>query len=160
MRMDLFESVTGAWAKTEAAYQTLTSRSNSCPHFEKFVQLFTLSIAPSFSCYQREGWFVASRGGRCNPTPSLPDQAHSPLHVSFTLLPPHLSAPSLCTGSNYTASAVCDRKNVCMLEGESEGEQEQATKYVCLSSWKRRSVFVNKTGGVFIVLHVWDGQSG
>lgn len=85
------------------------------------------------------------------PTSTLP----SPLQ------PSPLSAPCLVhtTTSTSVSTLSMHRKrlhSLCgVLEGES-GEQEQETKYACLSLWKLRSVFVHKTGGVFIVLHLWD----
>lgn len=100
-------------------------------------QLFTPSVVPSFCCYQCDGrsvqWSYQSFPADVNPLPSLPLSLSSfptePIHrfVSFTPLPPHLSAPSLCTGSDYTAQT--GKMCVCVLDAE----QEQATKYVCLS---------------------------
>lgn len=144
--------VSGNWSLSK----NLTSWFDLLPlHFKTVVPTFHSLYRPSLCCYHCEGWSVCS--GSCQSWQLMhPDQANSPLNVSFTLLPPHLSAPSLWTGSDYT-TVVCDRKNLCVcvcLGGRA------AAKYACLSQWKHKSVFVNKARGVFIVLHVWDGQSG
>ena len=77
------------------------------PILKKCVSTFSLSLShPVWSLVCAVD--PASLGSRCNPPePPLPCQAHSPLHVSFTLLPPHLSALSLCTGSNFTHIHKC-----------------------------------------------------
>lgn len=99
-------------------------------HFHaKFVLPFSLSYhLPSVVSMRADLY-------RCRHPSTLSKQAHSPLHVSFTQLPAHLSAPSLCTGSNYTASVVCDRKNMCWRESqESRNKKQNMHVYLCGSA--------------------------
>lgn len=57
---------------------------------------------------------------RCSP-PSFSRQAHSHFRVSFTLLPPHLSADSPFAGSDHTPCMLNARKHVRLSYRESGG---------------------------------------
>lgn len=152
----LFESGTCTSAKTEAAYQISPQSRPFALVFWNLSHIYCtcLLLLALWRLICVVDLAVASPGGTCNPTHPLPVQAHSPLHVSFTPLPPHLSATSLCTGSDFTG------KMYVYVKGRVRGRAGASNKIWSLSLWKCRSVFLNKAGGVFIVLHVWDRQSG
>ena len=88
----------------------------------------------------------------------LEEDAQTALRVSFTPLPPHLSAPRPHTGSDYTVSVVYDRKNVCVCVCWRESRNN--TNMVFIFVVVKECVCEYSRGGMFIVLHVRDEQSG
>lgn len=112
-----------------------------CLHF------FALSIAPSVkfglcsgSC---QSWQQMQPPRASPPLPS-PFSASCLLHTTTST---SVSTLSMHRKQLHTHTQM----RVCVLEGE----HEQASKYVCLYQWERRSVFAKKAGGSVYYTSCW-----